>query len=102
MKDNGFSSDVFTKVRSNLDKNELFKKLISELESYSVQKNNHVYVIDRPLLQEEDFSYEYSQAAVIFVPHKKIIFCDFEINSSSENDNSFNEFVDDFLNGRIR
>lgn len=97
MKDNGFSSDVFTKVRSNLDKNELFKKLISELESYSVQKNNHVYVIDRPLLQEEDFSYEYSQAAVIFVPYKKIIFCDFEINSSSENDNSFNEFVDDFL-----
>ncbi|QQK63915.1 AAA family ATPase [Cobetia sp. cqz5-12] len=73
------------------EKNNVNSKFIDELQEYAGSSLEQVYVIDKPL-GESKYEYDYKDALVVLIPKKKILFIDF-----GDNEESFGEFVEDFL-----
>ena len=73
------------------EKNHLNQGFLEEVENFAAFNREQTYVIAKPL-GDSRYSYEHSNALVVLSPKRKLTFIDF----SGEND-SFEEFVDDFV-----
>jgi len=67
------------------------RKLIGELEAWSLQTKTQVYVIDKPL-GDSKYQYDHQDGMVVLIPKHKIMFIDF-----SDDANSFENYVEDFV-----
>ena len=73
------------------DKNHANQAFIDEVEHTAATRNEQTYVISRPL-GDARYSYGHQGALVVLTPRRKLSFVDF-----SGDDESFQEFVEDFL-----
>lgn len=73
------------------EKNHLNQSFLDEIENFAASNREQTYVIAKPL-GDSRYSYEHSNALVVLSPKRKLTFIDF----SGDND-SFEEFVDDFV-----
>lgn len=74
-----------------IDKNELNSAFIDAAESYAIENKKQIYLIDKPL-GDSKYSYEYNDCLVLLAPGYKITFVHF-----GDDDDSFEEYVDDFI-----
>ncbi|MCG8994569.1 AAA family ATPase [Laribacter hongkongensis] len=73
------------------EKNHLNQVFLDEVESFAISNREQIYVIAKPL-GDSRYTYEHQNAIVMLSPKRKLAFIDF-----SGNDESFEEFVDDFV-----
>lgn len=73
------------------EKDQLNERLLSELEAWSSRATTQVYVVDRPL-GDDRYDYSHEGGLVILSPGRKICLVNF-----GETGESFEEFVDDFI-----
>lgn len=79
---------------NNLDKNFLSKdkeEFLENLKNYSEIIKKQIYVLEKPLLGKENYSYK--EATAVFIPKKKIYF--FNFNTEKEED--FEDYVADYI-----
>ena len=79
---------------NNLDKNFLSKdkeEFLENLKNYSEIIKKQIYVLEKPLLGKENYSYK--EATAVFMPKKKIYF--FNFNTEKEED--FEDYVADYI-----
>lgn len=84
IQDSYFFSDLF-------EANVCNEKFLSFLEEYSNQIQKQVYAIYRALPTKN--TYNYKKACVLLIPHKKIIFANFD----STNKEGFDDYKADFI-----
>ncbi len=72
------------------EKNHTNSKFIDDVELFSDQNKQQVYMIDRPLADSK-YMYDYKDALVLLAPDHKIIFVNFGA------DDDFEEYVEDFV-----
>ena len=73
------------------EKNHSNQDFLDQVESFAASTREQTYVIDKPL-GDSRYAYEHPNALVVLSPKRKLTFIDF-----SGNRNSFEEFVDDFV-----
>ena len=66
--------------------------LVEKLESYSEQNAKAVYIIDKPLGNENKIEYGYEEKAIILIPKQKILLVNYGIECDE-----FEDFVEDFI-----
>lgn len=77
---------------TNLENKEGIETLFKNLEDYSRNGINPVYIINKPL--EEKNGYGYEKAVVVLIPKHKIIFINYGKNQS-EFENFYEDFIED-------
>lgn len=96
--DLNIEQDFFQSITGTLNQNEHFITLSKLLKKYSADINQHIYFINKPLLDNSGFNYQYDRAAVIFIPGTKMLFCNFSAHNDDKNDNNkFATYRDNFL-----
>jgi len=73
------------------EKNDVNKNLVEQMENWSAREKTQVYIIDKPL-GDSKYSYDHDDYIVVLIPKRKLIFIDF-----SEDEDSFESFVEDFI-----
>ncbi|WP_353891923.1 AAA family ATPase [Lactococcus lactis subsp. lactis] len=66
-------------------------KIFNEIHDSDISPND-VYILDRPMMDSNTYSYEYDEAFFVLIKNHKIIFFD-----SGANDEDFNYYVEDAL-----
>ena len=85
--------NYFQYISEHLEKNPRINELKEALISFSRENHQPVYLIDTPLLDKQEFSYEYELAAVILIPNRKFFF----LNFGNQNDDAFKKYANNFL-----
>ncbi|KMN37747.1 DNA helicase [Chromobacterium sp. LK1] len=73
------------------EKNHLNQGFLDEVENHAISNREQIYVISSPL-GDSRYTYDHPSAVVVLSPKRKLTFIDF-----SGNNDSFDEFVDDFV-----
>lgn len=79
---------------NNLDKKFLSKdkeEFLDNLKKYSETNKKQIYVLEKPLLGKENYSYK--EATAVFIPKKKIYF----FNFNTEKEEEFEDYVADYI-----
>lgn len=74
-----------------IEKNDKNASLINSLQEHSNEKNQQIYLIDKPL-SDTKYSYNYQEGIVLLSPKHKIIFIDL-----GNNQEEFENFKEDFI-----
>ena len=86
-------SQVFCNVTSELISNDLFIRLYKFLEKYPSIPADSIFLIDRPIMESNEYEYDYANGFLLLIKNYKVMF--FTVDTLDNED--FITFQEDFL-----